>query len=181
MMTKQEIRQLMRRLKSELCDSQKEQLSQQVFSQIEHCEDFKNARNVMLYYSLPDEMPTHEVVKRWSQLKNVYLPRCNGDKLDMVKFNLQSMQTGSYQISEPQGEPIDKQLIDLIIVPAVAFDDKGGRIGRGKGYYDRLLKGCSAVKIAVGFSFQLIDAIPFEEHDVKMSYIVTPDKFIKIK
>ena len=180
-MTKQEVRQLMRRLKTEMCDVQKEQSSQQVFSQIEQSELFKNARNVMLYYSLPDELPTHEVVTRWSIKKDVYLPRCNGDELEVVKFNSQAMQAGSFQISEPQGEPIDKRLVDLIIVPAVAFDDKGGRIGRGKGYYDRLLKGCNAIKVVVGYSFQMIDAIPIEEHDIKMNYIVTPDKFIEIK
>lgn len=180
-MTKQEIRRLMRQLKSALCDEQKKGLSQEVFAKIEDCEAFKSARNVMLYHSLPDELPTHNVVVRWALCKNVYLPRCNGDELDVVKFEPQSMQSGSFSIIEPQGEPVDKNLMDLIIVPAVAFDDKGGRVGRGKGYYDRLLTGCRATKMVVGYPFQLIDDVPAEEHDIKMNYIVTPDKFIVIK
>ena len=99
----------------------------------------------------------------------------------MVTFQPQTMQTGSFNIIEPQGEPVDKNLMDLVIVPAVAFDGKGGRVGRGKGYYDRLLNGCNATKIVVGYPFQLIEEVPAEEHDIKMNYIVTPDKFIEIK
>ena len=180
-MTKPEIRRLMRQLKAELSDEQKESLSQEVFAKIENCDAFKNARNVMLYHSLPDELPTHEVVIKWTLNKKVYLPRCNGDELDVVKFQPQTMQTGSFNIIEPQGEPVDKNLMDLVIVPAVAFDGKGGRVGRGKGYYDRLLNGCNATKIVVGYPFQLIEEVPAEEHDIKMNYIVTPDKFIEIK
>lgn len=180
-MTKPEIRRLMRQLKAELSDEQKESLSQEVFAKIENCDAFKNARNVMLYHSLPDELPTHEVVVKWTLNKKVYLPRCNGDELDVVKFQPQTMQTGSFNIIEPQGEPVDKNLMDLVIVPAVAFDGKGGRVGRGKGYYDRLLNGCNATKIVVGYPFQLIEEVPAEEHDIKMNYIVTPDKFIEIK
>ena len=180
-MTKPEIRRLMRQLKAELSDEQKESLSQEVFAKIENCEVFKNACNVMLYHSLPDELPTHKIVVKWSLNKNVYLPRCNGDELDVVKFQPQTMQTGSFNIIEPQGEPVDKTLMDLVIVPAVAFDGKGGRVGRGKGYYDRLLNGCNATKIVVGYPFQLIEEVPAEEHDIKMNYIVTPDKFIEIK
>lgn len=180
-MTKPEIRRLMRQLKAELSDEQKESLSQEVFAKIENCDAFKNARNVMLYHSLPDELPTHEVVVKWTLNKNVYLPRCIGDELDVVKFQPQTMQTGSFNIIEPQGEPVDKNLMDLVIVPAVAFDGKGGRVGRGKGYYDRLLNGCNATKIVVGYPFQLIEEVPAEEHDIKMNYIVTPDKFIEIK
>ena len=175
-MTKQEIRRLMRQLKSALCDEQKKGLSQEVFAKIEDCEAFKSARNVMLYHSLPDELPTHNVVVRWALCKNVYLPRCNGDELDVVKFEPQSMQSGSFSIIEPQGEPVDKNLMDLIIVPAVAFDDKGGRVGRGKGYYDKLLPLLPhSYNIGICYRFQAREEIPCEPFDRRMEEVWTEE------
>ena len=78
-------------------------------------------------------------------------------------------------IEEPTGdETTDINAIELIIVPGVAYDRRGNRIGRGKGYYDRLLSSTSATKIGVGYDFQLIgEDIPAEEHDVAMDIVIT--------
>lgn len=179
-MCKQQVRLQIKQEKSILLDEQKNVSSMAVFSRIEQTDMFKNASNIMLYHSLPDELPTHKVVERWSRSKNIYLPRVNNDKLDVVAYKPQSMEPGSFNIVEPQGEAVDVNDMDLIIVPAIAYDAKGNRIGRGKGYYDRLLADCNVVKVGVGYDFQLLDEIPSELHDIKMNYIVTPDNIIEI-
>ncbi len=68
---------------------------------------------------------------------------------------------------------MDISEIDLVIVPAVAFDRHGNRVGRGKGYYDRLLENCRALTIGVGYEFQLVDEIDAEEHDIPLDFVVT--------
>ena len=85
---------------------------------------------------------------------------------------------GSYNIIEPIGTPIPASEIDLIIVPGVAFDKSGNRLGRGKGFYDRLLHNLSAIKIGVGYDFQLIEKINTEPHDIAMDAIITPSNSI---
>ena len=74
----------------------------------------------------------------------------------------------------------DPSEIELIIVPAVAFDRNGNRLGRGKGFYDRLLQTTSATKIGVGYDFQLIEEIPAEPHDIPMDMVITQKHYIKI-
>ncbi len=80
-----------------------------------------------------------------------------------------------FGIGEPTG-PVytDLEAIELIIVPGVAFDRKGNRMGRGRGFYDRLLKTTpKALKIGVAYDFQMLDSIPVEPFDVKMDRIIT--------
>ena len=72
--------------------------------------------------------------------------------------------------------------MDMIVVPAVAYDACGHRVGRGKGYYDRLLATARAVKVGVAYDFQLLDEdIEAEEHDVSVDYVITPHGVIRIK
>ena len=68
----------------------------------------------------------------------------------------------------------------MIVVPAVAYDRRGNRLGRGKGFYDRLLNTTKATKVGVGYQFQLIDEIPVEEHDVSMDIVITQNDYIII-
>ena len=92
------------------------------------------------------------------------------------------MKEGAFHILEPaNGICCNPGKIELIVVPAIAFDRKGNRIGRGKGYYDRLLKKASCPKIGVGYHFQLFDEIPAEPHDVPMNAIVTDTDILQIK
>ena len=85
------------------------------------------------------------------------------------------MEQGSFNIMEPTGDSIDDPaILDLIIVPGVAFDRHGNRCGRGKGFYDRFLAKTQATTIAVCFDCQLVDELPVEPHDVPAHYVVSP-------
>lgn len=95
---------------------------------------------------------------------------------DMYAAKIGEMTVGQFGISEPLDKTVfDKEKIDVVLVPGVAFDKKGNRIGFGKGYYDRFLKNMSAVKIGVCHSFQLLEEAESGCHDVKMDMIVTED------
>ena len=89
---------------------------------------------------------------------------------------------GAFQIEEPTGDDTaDIAEIELIIVPGIAYDRKGNRIGRGKGYYDRLLTATKATKIGVGYDFQFIDdEIPSEPHDVWVDVVITESRRLVI-
>ena len=81
---------------------------------------------------------------------------------------------GSFHIEEPTGDDlIDPDKLELIVTPGVAFDSKGNRLGRGKGYYDRLPATTKATKIGVAYHFQIVDELPAEPHDVPMDIVIT--------
>lgn len=146
----------------------------EVFSHIESTEVFGLSKNIMLFASLPDEIPTHHIINRWAQSKNIYLPRVNGDDLEIIKYQPGKMEQGSFNILEPTGHCIiDPAILDLVIVPGVAFDRHGNRCGRGKGFYDRFLAKTHATTIAVCFDCQLVEELPVEPHDIPADYIVT--------
>ncbi len=113
--------------------------------------------------------------------KRFFLPRVNGVNLDILPYEESRLELGSFHIEEPTGDNVaDVNDIELMIIPAVAFDRKGNRLGRGKGFYDRLLSSSRATKIGVGYEFQLFDSIPSEAHDVPMDMIITQKTVIKM-
>ena len=161
-MNKKEIRQEIRQLKNRLTDYKKIESANIVFEKIESSDFFIKAKNVLIYNSLPDELSTKSVISRWHRVKNIFLPRVNGDNLEILPYDANLLEIGSFNIYEPMGEnTYDISIIDMIIVPAIAYDRNGNRIGRGKGYYDRLLQKASALKIGVGYDFQLISHMFF--------------------
>lgn len=172
---KKALRRTIRALKREVTPEQRERESRLVFSTIESLRAFNDAKRILLYYSLPDELPTHDVVARWTKTKQVFLPRVNGDELDILPFDGQLSTSEQFGIGEPDGgSPIDPSTLDLVIVPAVALDKHCNRMGRGKGYYDRLLPRCpQAYVIGVAMDCQLVDTLPVEGHDVPMCGVVT--------
>lgn len=101
--------------------------------------------------------------------------------LEILPYEETRLELGSFQIEEPTGNDLtDVDDIELMVIPAVAFDRKGNRLGRGKGFYDRLLKTSRATKIGVGYEFQLLDSIPCEPHDVAMDMVITQKTLIKL-
>lgn len=130
----------------------------------------------MLYHSLPDEVDTHRFVEKWSAQKRVLLPQVVGDDLCLRCYtSAADMAVGAYGILEPVGELFtDYDAISLVVVPGVAFDAAGNRLGRGKGYYDRLLPRLTAAyKIGICFPFQLVDCVPAEPFDIRMDEIIS--------
>ncbi len=138
---------------------------------------FRAANTILLYHSLGDEVDTHTFIQKWNNKKRILLPVVVGDDLELrIYTGPENMSICSvYGIEEPTGEAFtDYAAIDFIVVPGVAFDAKGNRLGRGKGYYDRLLPRIpTAYKAGICFPFQLVEEVPAESFDVRMDIIIT--------
>lgn len=137
---------------------------------------FKAATTILIYHSLPDEVSTHAFIEKWQKTKRLLLPVVVGNDLEIRLYSgLDNLATGSYGISEPTGcRYSEYKNIELVIVPGVAFDLNGNRLGRGKGYYDRLLPQLShSYKIGICFPYQIVKEVPAEPFDIRMDEILT--------
>lgn len=152
------------------------QQSAEILAALEAHPAFKAADTVLLYHSLKDEVDTHEFIRKWSRLKRILLPVVVGDNLELrVYTGPEDLAIGAYGIEEPTGARFtDYAAIGFIAVPGVAFDRNGNRLGRGKGYYDRLLPRIpAAYKAGICFPYQLVEEVPAEPFDIRMDEIIT--------
>lgn len=141
-MKKDDIRRTVRARKSLLTENEKAEAAQSVFDRLEQMAAFMMADRILMYHSLPDELSTRDFLGKWSGRKHFFLPRVNGVNLDILPYEQTRLHLGAFEIEEPDGNDLtDIADIELIIVPAVAYDRHGNRVGRGKGYYDRMLAG----------------------------------------
>ncbi len=178
MLDKKQIRDEIKKIKLTLTDKEKEFASYAVFSKLVNLEVWNKAKNILLYYSLPDELQTVTFLEQ-IQNKNIFLPKVEGSNLIALPYHKNKLNQGAFSILEPIGNcSINPNDLDLIIAPGVAFDKELNRLGRGKGYYDKLLIQCKAYMIGICYDFQLVDKIPTEIHDIKMNMIITPTKII---
>lgn len=182
-MGKDEIRKAVKSMKRQLSDTEKAEAAERCFARVERREEFASARRILVYSSLPDEISTTRFLERWKEKKELFLPRVAGDNLEITAYRPEELAPGAFGISEPSAlGTLDIREMDAVIVPGVAFDRSGNRLGRGKGYYDRLLAGSSCVKIGVGYQCQLLpDPLPAAPHDVRMDIVVTDRETLPIR
>ncbi|OIP83170.1 MAG: 5-formyltetrahydrofolate cyclo-ligase [Porphyromonadaceae bacterium CG2_30_38_12] len=173
---KTKIRRRIRNKKNVLSDMEKSDGSIAVFSKIELLPEFISARNILIYWSLPDELPTHSYILKWSKNKQILLPMVKGEQLLIKPFSsVNELRKSDMGIWEPEAQREYLKQIDLVIVPGVAFDRKRNRLGRGKGYYDRYFNNKKVTKIGVCYDFQLLENIPADSYDIKMDKVITPN------
>lgn len=155
--------------------------SLEAVNRLETLDLFKQAERIALYHALPGEVETADFIEKWAEKKTIFLPVVEGNDLSLHPYRgKHSLQSGAFGIMEPgREEPCRLEDIDLMIVPGIAFDRQCNRMGRGKGYYDRLLTTLSIPKIGLCFSFQLVDEIPMESFDIPMDGVVTDKEIIK--
>jgi 5-formyltetrahydrofolate cyclo-ligase len=148
--------------------------------------EWARASSVLLFAPLPDELdvwPLAELALMAGKVlalpafvpgKNSYVAR------RIVDLNKEVV-AGKFGIREPAAACADIPLnqLDLVLVPGIAFDARGGRLGRGKGFYDRLLAGVRGAKCGVAFDEQLVDAVPVGPHDIRLNCILTPTRWIE--
>jgi len=172
---KKQLRKIIKQRKTELSEEIKELKSQKIFNAIEKLDEFINAKTVLMYWSLPDEVNTHNAVLTYSKYKKVLLPVVNNDILELRLFNgINNMKpTKPFGILEPVGENFDRlNEVDLVIVPGLAFDSFNNRMGRGKAYYDKLLLNIKAILIGVCFDIQYLEQIPADKNDIPMHRVI---------
>ena len=174
MNSKQEIRANIKLLKKQHSREELQAQSDIIMRKLEQHTDFINAQKIMLYSSLPDEVQTQDFIEKWRNQKQIILPTVVGDNIIPVELTPDTgFAVGDFNILEPQNVTYTGDF-DLIVVPGVAFDRQGNRLGRGKGYYDRFLCQHRATKkIGLCFDFQLVDNVPVEENDIPMDEIIS--------
>ena len=169
------LRREVKRLKGLLTEEERLLKSAAIWTKIETMPRFRDAASVLLFWSMPGEVYTHDFVRRWRHEKTIILPVVDGDRLRLAPFESeQSLRKNTtMNLYEPQGSDYPSpQSIELAIVPGIAFDHRHHRLGRGGGYYDRLLSRLHTYNFGVCFDFQLFDTIPFGEHDIPMDEVV---------
>lgn len=147
---------------------------------------YKNSKILMLYMPLGNETDTTKIIKRaYEDGKKVVFPVTERESGVITPYFADEnavFEKGAFNVNEPKnGAKADLPDIDVILVPGIAFDRKGARVGFGKGCYDRLLKDTDAVKAGFCYDFQVCDGIPAEKHDVTMDFLVTETEMITIK
>jgi 5-formyltetrahydrofolate cyclo-ligase len=162
----------------------KDEVSRTICRRFGDLAEFAAARTVMLYVHIRHEVRTREFIQTTLTLgKRVVVPYCEGDELSLFHLQgLDELAPSVFGLLEPPAElralparRIDMLEVDLVMVPGVAFDRRGGRVGHGKGYYDRLLRRArrGTLRVGVAFECQMFPAVPMGEHDVPMDRVVT--------
>lgn len=173
---KKALRKMIRGLKKQYSAEELLQKSLRAMDKLGQHPVFVNAERVMLYAALPDEVQTADFIARWRHEKQIILPTVVGDDIIPVALtDTTGFAIGDFNIPEPQNCPY-KGGFDLIVVPGMAFDSEGNRLGRGRGYYDRFLEQQKDVyRIGLCFDFQLVNEVPAEATDIKMNEIITAE------
>ena len=150
--------------------------------------NFLEAKITLLYIHHNSEVNTREIIKRsFDYHKIVVLPAFNPEKFEMKLFKVDNLDTdlilGERGIQEPHPsrcKNISIDVIDIAIIPGVAFDEKGGRIGSGEGYYDRLIPNLPVTtrKVALALESQLIQQVPMGSNDKHVDIIITEERII---
>lgn len=169
-------------MRSMLLETERLSAADEVFERLENTAAFLLADRILMYHSLPDELSTHRFLDKWHGKKSFFLPRVNGVNLEILPYDESRLELGSFHIEEPTGDnTVSADEIELVIVPGVAYDHSGNRLGRGKGFYDRLLATTRATKVGVGYEFQIVEEIPSEPHDVKMDMVISQKRVLRFK
>lgn len=188
---KKELRKYILDIRNNMDEGEKQEKDSVIRDKFLESDYYKNSNKIFIYISYSSEIDTINIINRaLNDGKDIFVPRTifETKEMDAVKINsLKNMKKDRYGILEPEeGRPcIDPNELDLIVVPGVAFDNNGGRMGYGAGYYDRYFKKISTEKrnhvkkIALAYDFQIVDNVPMNNQDVNIDYIITEENIIK--
>jgi 5-formyltetrahydrofolate cyclo-ligase len=157
--------------------------SRSIVKALLNCKEFQAADKILIYLSKDGEVGTDNLLSRAFELgKRVCVPVVDEKSEELRISELPgpeiSFRLGAFGVREPEDQDLNfvpPDQIDLVVTPGLAFDRRGGRIGYGKGYYDRLLSrlGSHVPRIALAFDFQILDAVPQDENDIRVNAIIT--------
>jgi 5-formyltetrahydrofolate cyclo-ligase len=162
------------------------QKSTQIKNRLFKMQEFKQARTILFYISFKNEVFTHDMIKESITLgKRIIVPITDKKNNRLILSELQNwdhLKPGSYGILEPTNEYVHEMpinTINIIIIPGIAFDEFGNRIGHGMGYYDRLLiYSKNSIHIGLAFEFQLLNKLPVDDYDMGVDAIITEKRLI---
>lgn len=190
-MLKKEIREAILQEKIKFSKITAKEKSLAIFNTLKKTDFYKNANNVMVYITLENEneVSTEPIIDDlFDKGKRIFVPLTVHKTKALIVSELkdlkEDLEVGNFGVMEPKKEatrPVEPSILDLVIVPGVAFDKEGFRIGHGAGYYDRFLPGLpeKTATVSIAFDMQLIDKVPVNCYDIAVKYIITEKQFIK--
>jgi len=169
--------------RSSLSDAEVEQKSLKISNNLETLDIYKLSRRIALYFPIQKEVRTQYIFDQAVNCeKEVYFPRVNESSLDFYRVNnLEQLIPGKFGVFEPDPNlpKVNIQNINLFILPGLAFDRSGNRIGFGKGFYDRALVNVPQIKkVGLAYDFQLLDSVPVDEYDRKVGMVITEEGIV---
>ncbi len=181
-MDKQSIRKAALALRGSIVKEQQIKWSALIIEKLKALPEYIASGKILLYYSINKEVDTRALLQEAIEAKTLYLPRLvHGNEFEArVCGDLTELVLNQYKIPEPSDLAPLANEVDLVVLPGVAFDVSGGRLGMGKGYYDRFLAGKKAlIKVAVAYEQQILDAVPKEPYDELVDIIITEKRVIR--
>lgn len=179
-MTKNELRKQIRARLAELSPAAQGRRSTAACDLLAQQPEFTRAQTLMIYLATPGEVDTSEIAfAAWSRGKRVAAPWVAWEQKRMIPMEIRSLgelREGLLGVPQPPEEsPVSIAEIDLLILPGLAFDAHGNRLGRGRGFFDRFLahREFRAVKCALAFEEQFVEAVPADAHDQRVDLLVT--------
>ena len=181
LMTKSQIRTKMRQQREAVDETTRLAASRVITTALIARAEFQRAQEVGCFLSLPRELATDDLLAACrEQNKRGCVPVWEASSRTYILARLapeQALAEGPHGVPEPEHwQAVDPQRVDLVIIPGMAFDRHGGRLGYGKGYYDRILATCrrNCCKIGIGYAWQVVpEPLPLDNHDVRMDLLVT--------
>lgn len=173
---KTRLRERMARRRRELHERERALRSARVVEQVVATPEWSAAEVVGFYVSVDAEVETRRAIAAALGGKRVAAPRVDPEAgaMDFAALeDLEDLEEGPLGVPEPTGSPVDPGDLDLVLVPGLAFDEAGNRLGRGGGYYDRFLARCPAWSCGLAFGFQLVDRVPVDGGDVPVDAVAT--------
>jgi len=175
--SKQELRARMKRGRNALSMIEATELSARIAERVLAVPEFMRAKRVFCYASVVGEVDTRGLMREIIYSgRELYLPRVKRNvKIDAVRLvSINELCAGPYGIDEPEGdESIEPGNLEVLLVPGVAFDRRGGRLGMGMGYFDRFLPLCRGLIIGLSYDLQIVDRVPTTGRDARMDMVIT--------
>lgn len=189
MKTKADIRTFIKEKREKLTKAEKDKFDEEIYEKLLSLPSYIGAKNIFVFVSFGDEVDTHAIInKALADKKQVSVPKVISKAQGMLAISIDSLEElapGVMGILEPKTINVSKQAkrFDLVILPGLAFDKSGGRLGYGGGFYDKFLqnlnKDCKL--IGLGYDFQIIEKVPMENWDIKIQGVITESNFYNFK
>ncbi|MBI2664522.1 phosphoribosylamine--glycine ligase [Candidatus Woesearchaeota archaeon] len=179
------LREKMRQLRDKLSSEQVRSNSSEITKKLLQLHEYEKAKTVMFYMGVNSEVHTDEAIRQALASKSVAIPVTDQENRRIIAAQLESLEKlrpGAYGIPEPaETKEISPEEIDIAVVPGIAFDSSGNRIGYGLGYFDKFLKQTPATKIGLAHESQIVDKIRAAENDVAVDKIITEKRTIECR
>lgn len=181
---KRELRKKFIRLRGEQLPLEKYKKDKKILQRLARFRQFSLAKEFFTYIDHRGEVATDILIKKYFGKKTIVVPRIKAKRICLYELhNPHEFESGKFGIREPKVCMLKRKFdeIDIALIPGIAFDKTGHRIGFGGGYFDRFLKKIHCTTIGLAYEFQIIDKVPAEKYDVAVDYIVTEKRIIKCR